>query len=248
MDENLHTDEENLLSYADGEMSDQERRDFELRLKEEPHLRDKLHRLQMGISAVRQYGAAEKVKRIHGEMIPGLKKNKKGKVVSMSRFIKYSMAAAAGIIILVVAIKLVTANSVSAVKLYSDAYVSYDAGTVRGGSTPSALEEAYQSGNYDRVTDLAANGANLSSRDSLLTGIAFLNQDKSDSAARWLTGPSRQGTYRQDAEFYLALAWLKSKNYTAAVRLMKKIRNEEGHIYREQFSEEYVGKVERLRE
>src|SRR5688572_18706599 len=129
MDEILHKDEENLLSYLDGEMSGQVRTDFERRLKEEPDLQERLRKLQLAISAVQQYGAGEKVKSVHAEMMPGLRGKSKGKVISMPRLVRYSVAAAASILVLFLAVKLLTANRVSADKLFNEAYVSYDAGT-----------------------------------------------------------------------------------------------------------------------
>lgn len=247
MTDALHNDEELILRYLDGEMEEEERGLFEERLRREPALKDRLESLQTAITAVQQYGTATKVKAIHKEMVPQLG-GTGGRVVSMKKIIRYTMAVAASVLLIFLAIRFIDNNQFSAHDLYAEAFVPYDASTNRGEGGVSTVEELYRKGDYAAVVRNADDDTLLSGRDNLLVGISYLQLDSTTASINRLRPMTQaNGVVRLDAQFYLALAYLKMGDYDKAVDMMNTIHNDPAHPYREQFSEKYIEKVKKLK-
>ncbi|HWI91339.1 MAG TPA: hypothetical protein VNT20_08685 [Flavisolibacter sp.] len=245
MAEFLHDNEEILMRYLDGEMDGAEKEMFESQLQTDSALKQRLESLQVAIASVQQYGTAEKVKAVHAEMMQELSSvHKESKVVLMRRFVKYSLAIAASVIIILVGVNIFTSQP-SSEKLYNEAFVDYGVSGVRGGENRDDIAKLYQLHNYKAVTEKSTS-QNLVSKDSLLIGLSFLQQNKLTDAINWFKAISIQGSMKDDAEFYLALAYLKNKNYDEALKLMEQIHSNAGHVYHNQFSEAYINKVQKL--
>ena len=243
----LHDNDEILMKYLDGEMDQPEKESFESQLQKDAGLKEKLERLEVAIASIRQYGTAEKVKGIHCEMMQEFSSvRKQGKVVSMQKFVRYSLAAAASIIIILVGINLFASSQLSSEKLYKEAFVDYDASAVRGNENQTDIARYYQNHNYNSVIEKAGSQS-ISQKDSLLIGLSYLKTNKLSAAINWLKSISAQSTVSQDAQFYLAMAYLKNKNYNEAAKLIEQIHSDPNHVYHNQFSEEYINKVEKLR-
>jgi len=246
MAEFLHDNDEILMKYLDGEMDQTEKIMFESQLENDTTLQQKLESLQVAIASVQQYGTAEKVKLVHTEMIQELSSvHKEGKVVPMRKFVKYSLAIAASIIIILVGVNVFTSSQLSSDKLYNEAFVDYDASAVRGSENQTGVVKLYQDHNYASVVE-KANAQNLSQKDSLLVGLSYLKTDKLSEAINWFKAISQQNPTRQDAEFYLAMAYLRNKNYNEALNLMEQIHSKPDHVYQDQFSDEFINKVKKL--
>lgn len=245
MTEPLHSDEA-LMKYLDGDMGPAEKAMFEGQVQQDTDLKQRLQSLRLAIASVQQYGTAEKVKTIHKEMVEALSPvQQKGKLVSMQKAVRYSLAVAASIIVILVGVNLFTSYQLSSEKLYREAFVDFNASAVRGNENVSAVTKLYREGNYRQVKQ-QVNAKNLSQRDSLLVGLSYLKSNEIAPAADWFRAISLQNPFKQDAEFYLSLALLKNKNYQEALQLMKQIYTNSGHIYHGQFSEDYINKVEKL--
>lgn len=245
MAEFLQDNDETLMRYLDGEMDGAEREMFESQLQTDSALKQRLESLLVAIASVQQYGTAEKVKSVHAEMMQELSSvHKEGKVVPMRRFVQYSLAIAASVIIILVGVNIFTSQP-SSEKLYNEAFVDYDVSGVRGGESQDDIAKLYQLHNYKEVTEKSTS-RNLVSKDSLLIGLSFLQQNKLTDAINWFKAISVQGSTKDDAEFYLALAYLKNKNYDEALKLIEQIHSNAGHVYHHQFSEAYINKVQKL--
>src|SRR5688572_16054760 len=103
MADSLHN-EDLLLRYLDGELTDAEKHELEERLRTEPALKEELERLQIATHAIRQYGVRQKVGSLHKEMMQELKV--KPKVIYLSKSVRVAMAVAASILVLFVGVKL----------------------------------------------------------------------------------------------------------------------------------------------
>lgn len=241
----LHDNDETLMRYLDGEMHGAEKEMFESQLQTDSALKQRLENLQVAIASVKQYGTAEKVKSVHSEMMQELSSvHKEGKVVPMRKFVKYSLAIAASVIIILVGVNIFTSQPSSG-KLYSEAFVDYDVSGVRGSESQTDIVKLYQDHNYNAVVE-KAKAQNLAQKDSLLIALSFLHQENLPEAINWFKAISVQSAAKDDAEFYLALAYLKNKNYNEALNLMEQIHSNASHVYHNQFSEAYINKVKKL--
>lgn len=242
----LHDNDEILMRYLDGEMDGAEKETFESQLQTDNALKQRLESLKVAIASVHQYGTAEKVRSVHSEMMQELSSvHKEGKVVPMRKFVKYSLAVAASVIIILVGVNIFTSSQPSSDKLYNEAFVDYDVSGVRGNENQTDIVKLYQNRNYSAVTE-KAKAQNLAQKDSLLIGLSFLQQSKLTDAINWFKAISVQSSTKDDAEFYLALAYLKNKNFNEALNLMEQIHSNTNHIYHNQFSEVYINEVKKL--
>lgn len=246
MAEPLHNNDEILMKYLDGEMDPAKRALFEEQVSNNTALKERLQNLQLAIASVQHYGTAEKVKTIHSEMMKELSiAPEQSKVVPMRKVIRYSLAIAASIIIILVGVNLFSASSVSSGKLYNEAFVDYTASGVRGNEMATPTKKMYQEHNYKAVTENAGS-RNLTSEDSLLVGLSYLKTNQVSPAINWFNSLSKQGPVKQDAEFYLALSYLKNENYGEALKMMERIHADPAHIYHNRFSESFINKVKKL--
>jgi hypothetical protein len=75
-----------------------------------------------------------------------------------------------------------------------------------------------------------------------------LQTDKPSQAARFFERlANTDNDFRQDAEFYLSLSYLKEKRYPQVLILFKKINENPAHLYHEQIDKEMIEDVESLR-
>lgn len=247
MAEPLHNNEELLMRYLDGEMEPSERADFETRLQNDASLKAQLENLQLAIASVKQYATAQKVQSIHIEMMQELSSVRKEetKIVPMRKIIRYGLAIAASVIIILVGVNIFSSPSLSSEKLYNEAYVDFDASASRNSGATTEITQLYQAHNYKSIAE-KSNTAKLSQQDSLLVGLSYLKLDQAPTAIQWLRSISTQNVYRQDADFYTALAYVRNKNYNEAISLIQKIHSDPTHIYHGQFSDDYIDKLKKL--
>jgi hypothetical protein len=242
-------EDELIIDYLDGLLPAEERARFEQRLQTDARLRSRLESLRLAVNGLKQFGTTEKVKAIRKELGPELAAKRSARVVNFRSFVRYSIAAAASILVLFVAYKIFLDARLSRARLYNEAYVEYSLAPQRGGGAEqlSSIEREYQHQQYDSVVREPKTGV-LSGRDSLLTGISFLKTKQPSPAIDWLKPLSQSSSlFADDAQFYLALAYLKNKDDKEAADLMKKIHNDPKQVYHDQFSDSYIRKVEELR-
>jgi hypothetical protein len=251
MDESLQKDEEELLRYIDGDMAGEELDSFETRLSADQPLKSRLESLRMAVEAVDLYGVRNRVSTIHREAIaqasPRL--NGKGRVVPMRRIVRYTMAVAASILVIFLCVQGYQFYQLSSQRLYEDAYVAYELSPSRGGGAElTNLEKHYSENRYDEVLKEAAQrNGQLSPRETFVTALASLRQNDTPSAIRWLQELNVPASgYQPDAEFYLALSYLKQKEHGKALQLMEKIRAVEKHPYRDHVSASLIRKTKML--
>jgi len=246
MDETLHNDEL-LIRYLDGELSVGEKLALEERLRTDNALQEQLTHLRVAVQAVKHLGTAEKVQAVHAEMMKELKSNNKGKVVSFSKLVRYTMAVAASILVLFVGVRLYLNAQLSPEKLYNESFVDFNVSAARGSNENfSEIENHYQQKAYEAVI-ADVRSVNMDAKDSLLVGLAYLHQNRTAQAVGIFQRLANSANnFQQDAEFYLSLSYLKNKEYSKALPLMEKIKNTPSHLYREYVTEKVIEETKKL--
>ena len=69
----------------------------------------------------------------------------------------------------------------------------------------------------------------------------------SEAIVQFVAVTKSDNQYKADAEFYLAMAYLKTKNYAAALPLMQKIHDDKNHVYHERISSKQIREVQLLK-
>lgn len=248
MNRPLPFDDEYLIRYLDGELNEAEKIEVESELNENNLLWERLESLRVAITAVRQHGTSAKVRSIHNEMMDEMGvKRLPGKISKVRRITRYSLAAAASILLVFLAFKgFQYFSQPGSEQLFNEAFVDYEISAIRGTGDLSEAEMSYAEKNYSAVTDLAAT-ADLSEKDSLLIGLSYLHLKVLPAATTWFKNISSENTYAQDAEFYLALTYIRSNNFDQAFEIIQNIQTHEEHLYHKQFSRGFLEKLERKR-
>lgn len=116
--------------------------------------------------------------------------------------------------------------------LYDKMYAPYDMGTTRGGEDLDPLEHAYQSKAWSAVDDIFRVKAYPSPEDRFLAGMAYMEQGQYAPAINQFRTVERQGTdFRDESEYYLALAYLATHQTDSALLLLRKIRTDPEHLF-----------------
>ena len=92
----------------------------------------------------------------------------------------------------------------------------------------------------------------LSIKDVFLTGMAFLETKDYSRAVRSFQVvitdiKDNKIELRYLAEYYLALACLRDRDYDQAIELMNAIHDNSLHAYSKKFSRKYINRVKRLK-
>ena len=253
--DNFTKQTESLMRYLDGEMSQTEKEEFEKELTADESLRQQLQDLQASREAVKMYGLKQQVASVHREI---MEETKPGAVIrkmsSTRRFARYGLRVAASIVLIAICFLAYRFFSLSPDKLYNEKYNSFELSTLRGENENQAteIEKAYREKNYKRVLVLSTKYPEKNIKDEFLAGISCLELNKPSEAVDLFNKViirdqnSDHPVYKDDAEYYLALSYLRAKNYEKALELMNAIHENRSHLYREKFTKGFIRQVKIL--
>jgi tetratricopeptide (TPR) repeat protein len=249
MNENSPYDEL-VLKYLDKEMSETERVAFEISLKSNADLNERFEQLKTAAAAVQYYGIIKQVTEVRQQMeaLPA-KENvvplRAGR--SRKKILRFSLAVAACILFLCIGFIGYRIYTLNGTDVYKENYVAYNLPNNRSSETISPLEKAYSERNYSLVAELGK-GAKTG-KEKLLTGLSYLELDQPEAAINSFNSllAGNDFTYKQDAEFYLSLALIKSGDYAKALPIMTRIHATPNHLYHNQVTKSSIRKVKILK-
>ena len=240
---------EKLVSYLDGELSGAEQDALQTELGNNAAMQEQMDNLLMTREVIRNYGLSQKVKGIHQAMMEEMKTPAKPAVRSLPKMI---MRIAAAIILLVGLFGLYQYFAVSSGNLYNDQYTAYQVATMRGTQQTGNIEKAYSEKKDDLVILLFTQTENPTTSEQFLAAQAYLNIAHLNNAIllfnRIIEKNKAAGTtvLNDEAEYYLALTYLKNNETAKAAPLFKKIHDNADHLYHSKVSSWYLAKLKLL--
>ena len=176
------------------------------------------------------------------------------KKINVRKTIRYSVAVAASVLLIFIIIEAFKFYMLSSQKLYAENYTAYELPATQNGadSTESKIEKAYREKKYTEVISLNANSV-LSVKDVFLTGMSYLEtNDISRAISNFQVviadvKEEKTSVLKNEAEYYLALAYLKNNDYDQAIELMNAIHDNSAHLYKTRFSRRYINRIKRLK-
>lgn len=254
MDNSTQGMSENLVMYLDGELTGQDKADLEKQLDANPGLQEELNSLRQTRAAVQYFGLKQKVAGVHQQMMLELATP----VIPISRgrkVLRYSMAAAAAVILLVGSWLAYSFFSLSPDKVFASGYHTYELSNMRSGEGEgvTAIEKAFEGNQFDAVLKIYREGGGAGIRDRFLTAVAALEKKNDPLAIRLLKEQlesnrlSPKPVYNDDAEYYLALGYVRNKDYDFALPLLQKIKDEPEHTYHSKVTTRLIRKVKLLK-
>ena len=249
---------EKLVLYLDGELSGAEQISIEQQLAADTVLKDELDSLKSTREAVKLYGTQQKVSGIHREMMEELqsplKKMNPIAIGSAGRFIRNSIAVAASLLLLIGGYMAYNFFTLSPDKVFSSKYQSYELGTVRGdNTTETSLEKAYGEKKYKEVSRIYEGGEDKTKKGNFLAGIAFLELNNAPKAIHCFNEVLAANTQasapvmNDEAEYYLALSYIRNRDYDYALVLLNKIHDDPAHLYHDKITGKLIRQVKLLK-
>jgi len=176
--------------------------------------------------------------------------NQEGTTRNLRRIVQYGVAVAASIVLLFLIIGVYKFYTLSPEKLYNENYKPYELTTAPDESA-SPIEKAWREKKYGAVINLNKTSV-LSVKDVFLTGMSFLetyDYSRAISSLQVVIAEAKdnKSQLKDTAEYYLALAFLRNRDYDQAIELMNAIRNNSSHQYKDKFSRKYINRVKRLK-
>lgn len=244
MNENF-TNTEKLIRLMDNELLDAERTVIQESLMTSPDMQQELQQLKNTRDAVKFYGLKSEVYAIHREMMREFSPvtGQKTPVVGL---LKWTMRIAAGLFSVVLVSALYLYLTSSSDDLYQSKYSEYTLGTTRSDATVSPIVSAYQSKNYSKLIELSEFFNSENPETLFLTAMAYLQTNQPAFAIKPLESllGRKEAAYKEDAEYYLALAYIKNNNPKPALQLFNAIRADKLHRHYSKLSVWDIRKLE----
>jgi tetratricopeptide (TPR) repeat protein len=249
MDNSTH-DHDLIIRYIDGELDVAEKKAFEEKLLNDPALRSEVESLQQAKGAVRTYALRSQIADVHASMMKEMKAPVRG-MSPIQRTIRYSVAIAASLALIFIGIQGYRFYKLSPERLYAENYLAYEIPNTRGNEDQlSDMEKAYTEKRYADITKMVFYRS-LTPRESFLRGLAFLETgDLSRAITSFqsvLSDTEADKQTKDGAEYYLALAHLRNRDYDEAIELMSKVHDDPDHTYNERFSSKFIKRVKMVK-
>lgn len=241
-----------LVDYLDGKLEPAEKQQIEKFLETDKDLRNELEGLEAAREAVKQYGLQQKVASVHQQMMNENKAPVRS-IASTKRKIRYAIAVAASILLIVAGYFGYSFYSLSSEKVYTANYRSYDLTGVRDGNTEeSAIETAYRAKKYTEVLTFNFDRP-FTIKESFLRGMAFAETGDNSNAILSFkkvledNNTAHSNIFRHEAEFYLALTYVRNKDFDFALELFKNIKSNPEHLYKDRVTSKLIRQVRMLK-
>jgi len=172
-----------------------------------------------------------------------------GKSVSVKKILRYGMAIVAGIFLVVAIVKIYQFLQLSTDGLYREVFVNYQLPLTNDTSLSdrAKIEDMYRKKNFKAIIAEAKRPRVPDDKTFLLIGISYLETNDPFNAIATFRQIKPTGDYKQEAQYYLSLAYLRNNDYDQALGLMQQIKNNKSHGYHEHFSSSFLDKIRMLK-
>jgi tetratricopeptide (TPR) repeat protein len=137
--------------------------------------------------------------------------------------------------------------------IFANSYQPYPIGVSRSGPSNEIMMQAYQQKDYTAVLSQYSAMASPDQSALFFAGQSFFaTKDYSKAAACFnkllvLNSTTQTRDFNDDAEYYLALSYLKTNAFNSAFPLLQKIHNNANHLYSDKVSSGVMRKLYFLR-
>jgi hypothetical protein len=242
-----------LYRYLDGELSVGEKEDLEKQLETNEALRSSLERLRETREAVRYYGLHQQVGNIHADMMKELSFTRQRKN-SPRKIIRYTIAVAASLLLVVAAYVVYNFITLSSDKVFASRFQSYELVNMRGNQADeTAMEQAYRQKDFRQVIAIQGKNKYESAEENFLSGMASMELKDNTHAIEYfkkvieVNKKSGKTQFKDEAEYYLALSYIRNKDYDYALDLLKSIKQDTGHAYHKKVTPKLLRQVRMLK-
>ncbi|SEJ73666.1 hypothetical protein SAMN05192553_11067 [Cyclobacterium xiamenense] len=244
-------DDPYLVEYLDGNLTSDEKELFEKELERDPSLRDRVNLYRYTLRAIKSNGYETSIKEIQHDFLKQRIENKDFTSISTPKLenkvrpLHFWGRIAASVALLGTLGYGFFLLQNDGNQLFEANYLSYEITADRGvAEQENLLESLYLKGDFKNMFQ-AIEGSEpeaYSSMELLLLGAAALELNQPSEALRYLqtleaeNARNETDNFQDEADFYMALAYLKQEAYEDALRQIKKINDDDQHKYHSSFS------------
>jgi hypothetical protein len=224
-----------LIDYLDNQLSPEENSRIKNRIQQDQVAAGELAYLKLAIDTVHLNAIQEKVSTIrHAQKTIQVRPYlpEQGIVRNMS---KISLRIAVIFVLLLSSAILYKYISVTNQSVFNKQFASYELSNTRGAETRDAETEAYRNKNWNEVIAIfnAENGK--STKSCFLAAMAEMQLNHFPEAEvlfeSLLNTPSGDNSFREEAEYYISLAYLMDHKENKGVEMLNKIKTDTSHTY-----------------
>jgi hypothetical protein len=253
MDNSTNNISEKLVQYLDNELTGSEKESLEQQIAVDNKLKEELENLKATREAVKIFGLQERVAGVHQHMMKELSAPVK-KISSARRIIRFSVAIAASVVLIAGSIIAYNFYNLSSGKIFASNYQPYELSTVRDIDSIqiSPVEKAYREKKYSEVTGIIYDRP-FTVKESFLRGISYIELKDNTKAIEELkkviaeNEKANSNLFKDEAEYYLALTYIRNKDYDFALDLLRSIQGDPGHIYHKKITGKMIRQVRMLK-
>lgn len=223
--------QELLIDHLDRTLQGESVPEAEALLASDSQAREDWQYLQAAVEAVQHNALQAKVAVIRAEM-------QTAPVIRMRKSAVRTIFRVAAVLVLVLgAVTVYKFVTVSSDKLYQKHYSSYTLNTSRGEAETSPLDQAYRNNNWTEVSNLYNATASKTNKDHFLGGMAAMELKQYPQAIERLDAVldnnRRTGDnyFQDEAEYYLALAYIANDQAGEAAPLLRRIAADNNSPY-----------------
>lgn len=253
-----------LLEYLDGVLNPSEMRAFERDLEGNQAIKERLNLIRFTIRAFKFKAYKASVREIQHDFLQHSIENKAFTKLSTpdvepkARPIQFWLKMAATMLLLFTMGYALFLLQTDGEQLFENNYISYEIAVERGaGEQEIYLESQYINGEFSQMFQITAEKEKeeFGPYELLLLGTAALELNKPEEARQYLqkinadNDQNRSDTYQDEADFYMALTYLKQGAYEQALHYVRKIRSDQQHKFHANFSwrEEVAIRLQKMR-
>jgi tetratricopeptide (TPR) repeat protein len=230
----MRPNNEILIDYLDKGLNQEESNQAENLVKNDIQAASDMEYLKLAIETVRLDAISERVSAIRQSFTKNQTSTEPAKTIVRSMYTTAMRIAAIFILFIGAAViyKYISVNNQS---VYNKQFTAYELSNTRGLETSDAEAEAYRNKNWNEVVSLYNRENNKSNKSSFLAAMSEMQLNHFPQAVAIfesiLNTKSGDNSFREEAEYYLSLAYLMNHEENKAARLFEKIKADTSHTY-----------------
>jgi hypothetical protein len=245
---NNNTNTDILIQYLDNELSIEEKTNLENQLKHDTVMQQELENLTLAKSAIKTYGLKKHVAIIHAEMMNEMLVEKTSSTQQgiVKRMAKLSMKVAAAVFIVMLGLGVYQYTTITPDKVFASNYKPYTLSVNRGAIETDVMENSFQEKNYSAVINQFETLKEASTKENFLAGVAYMETNNYKNAITSLNNVlsknalDKTAVYNDDAQYFLALSYLKNNDIKLATPIFEAIHNNANHLYNDNVSNAFM--------
>jgi tetratricopeptide (TPR) repeat protein len=244
---NNESNSDNLVQYLDNELSQEDKTNIKNQLKHDTVMQQELENLSLAKSAIKIYGLKQHVRIIHKEMMNEIvvEKSSPTKKGVIRRLVSMKVAAAA-VLFVMLGLGVYQYTTVTTDKLFASNYKPYTLSVNRGVVEINVIEQLFQEKKYNSVITQFEILKETSPKENFLAGVSYLEMANYKNAITALNKVlaknimDKTNIFNDDAEYFLALSYLKNTDVALASPIFKTIHNNTNHLYNDRVNNAFM--------